>query len=83
MAKKSYRRAITPLPPKTNSGVSHTSRPQTSLGLYNEKEGTFDIASNVSRPSSAFGNNNNGYKISRYSTVVNANWMYIIIYQLI
>ncbi|KAL9955514.1 hypothetical protein ACROYT_G036848 [Oculina patagonica] len=71
-AKKSFRRAITPLPPKTNSGVSHPSRPQTSLGLYNEKEGSFDVVSNASRPSSAFGNNNertpNVYKISRSKT---------------
>lgn len=70
VVKKPYRRAVTPLPPKANSGVIHPSRPQTSLGLYNDKEGTFDVVSNVSRPNSAFGNNNerspNVYKISRY-----------------
>lgn len=69
-AERSYRRAITPLPPKPVSGIGHVSRPQTSLGLYNEKDGIFDIASNISRPNSAFGNNTspNVYKISRAKT---------------
>lgn len=68
MAKKSYRRAITPLPPKTGPSIGHAARPQTSLGLYNEKDSSFDIAPNTSRPNSAFGNNTtpNVYKISRY-----------------
>ncbi|CAH3040085.1 unnamed protein product [Pocillopora meandrina] len=71
-AKKAiYRRAITPLPPKTTSNAKPTSRPQTSLGLYNEKDGSFDVLSTESRPSSAFGFNSNndrtasGHKISR------------------
>ncbi|RMX46112.1 hypothetical protein pdam_00009358 [Pocillopora damicornis] len=66
-----YRRAITPLPPKTTSTAKPTSRPQTSLGLYNGKDGSFDVLSTESRPSSAFGFNSNndrtasGHKISR------------------
>lgn len=71
-AKKSYRRAITPLPPKTGPSIGHAARPQTSLGLYNEKDSSFDIGPNTSRPNSAFGNNTtvtpNVYKISRAKT---------------
>ena len=56
--RKPYRQAITPSPPKTRHGSRNVSRPQTSLGLYNEKEATVDEVLDYSRPKSAFGNNN-------------------------
>lgn len=72
VAKNPYRRAITPLPPKANPGVRNASRPQTSLALYNDHEGTFDTATYFSRPKSAFGNNSertpNVYNITRSKT---------------
>ncbi|CAH3144633.1 unnamed protein product [Porites evermanni] len=73
--RKPYRQAITPSPPKTSPGSRNVSRPQTSLGLYNEQEATFDEVLDYSRPKSAFGNNNERvtkvYNInSRISSVV-------------
>ena len=64
MPRKPYRQAITPSPPKT----SPVSRPQTSLGLYNEQEATFDEVLDYSRPKSAIGNNN-----ERVTKVYNIN----------
>jgi len=75
VAKKPYRRAITPSPPKTSPGVKNASRPQTSLAHYNEQEGTFDGGSDYSRPKSAFGNSSertpNVYRIARSKTPSN------------
>lgn len=69
MSKKPYRRAITPSPPKGNSGTRSPSRPQTSLALYNEPETSIDAGSDYLRPKSAFGSSGrspNVYRISRY-----------------
>lgn len=70
--RKPYRQAITPSPPKTSPGFRNVSRPQTSLGLYNEQEATFDEVLDYSRPKSAFGNNNERvtkvYNINRSKT---------------
>lgn len=68
VSKKPYRRAITPSPPKGNSGTRSPSRPQTSLALYNEPETSIDAGSDYLRPKSAFGSNGrspNVYRISR------------------
>lgn len=69
-AKKPYRRAITPSPPKGSLVARSPSRPQTSLAIYNDQETTFDAGSDYSRPKSASGNsserNPNVYRIARY-----------------
>jgi len=55
LAKKSYRRALTPSPYRGQHLARSKARPQTSLALNNGRRDDFALEENYTRPNSAFG----------------------------